>query len=49
MWPIQEKDNRSMIVKDSLWQAAGMSRYGSLINIKPSARLYISLMTNSLA
>ena len=40
MWPIKEKENRQLlrIVANSypLQQAAGMRRYGSLMNIYPS-------------
>ena len=34
MWPIKEKENRQLLMYSG--QAAGMRRYGSLININPS-------------
>ena len=40
MWPIKEKEKKAaahILAKSySLYQAEGMRRYGSLINIKPS-------------
>ena len=37
MWPIKEKENAHIMAKYyPLNQAAGMRRYGSLININPS-------------
>ena len=47
MWPIKEKENRQLLICSvqivSLEQAAGMSRYGSLFNINPSALIKGSL------